>query len=142
VSKAMRRATRSARAVVHGAQILQMIQQPKVRRTLVAAAESGVPPVTAISGKIPETIPARDAKLPPVRQFIGLCVRAVLEEEGFEVAEAGVRVSNDPIFRTGSTYRRMQADSKAISDLLTRFVESLTDQEASQVDSLLRKRRK
>jgi len=143
VSKAMRRAVRSSRAVLHGAKILEWIQQPKVRRALAAAAESGVPPVTAISSKmISDVISTKDAKLPPVRQFIGLCVRAVLQEEGFEVAEAGVRVSNDPIFRSGSTYRRMQTEQQVTSGLLARIVESLTDEEAREVASLLRKRRK
>jgi hypothetical protein len=140
--KAMRRAARSARAVLHGPQILQFVQEPKTRRLLVAAAESGAPPVTAISGKLLQLISAKDAKLMPLKQFAGLCVRAVLQEEGFEVAETGVRVSNDPIFRTGSTYRRVQAGKSASSSLLVRLIQSLTDEEARQALSLLRKRQR
>ncbi len=49
MSRTMQRARRSARAVKHGAEILDFVQEPKTRRLLVAAAESGAPPVTAIS---------------------------------------------------------------------------------------------
>ena len=103
-SKAMRRAVRSARAVLHGVRILEFIRDPRTRQKLIAAAETGTPPTTAISSRLAELVGARDVKLQPVKQFAGVCVRAVLEEEGFQVAAKGVRVSNDPVFRTGSTY--------------------------------------
>jgi hypothetical protein len=141
-SKAMRRAIRSARAVLHGPKILEQIQQPKVRRLLTAAAHSGVPPVTAISEKLLEILPRKDAKLTPVKQFTGLCVRAVLEEEGFEVAETGVRVSNDPVFRTGATYRPTSGDEQAALGLLARIIDHLTDEEAELALTLLRKRQR
>jgi hypothetical protein len=139
-SKAMRRAARSARAVLHGPEILELVREPKTRRLLVAAAESGAPPVTAVSDRLLQLIAVKDAKLMPLKQFAGLCVRAVLEEEGFEVAETGVRVSRDPVFRTGSTYRRIQAEQRRSSELLLRFIQSLTDEEARQALRLLRKR--
>jgi hypothetical protein len=138
MSRSMQRARRSARALLHGSEILQFIQAPKTRRLLIAAAESGAPAVTAISEKLLELVGPKDAKLAPVKQFAGLCVRAVLEEEGFEQADAGVRLSNDPVFRTGSVYRRRR-DSDS-SDLLARFVASLTDDEARRAKILLRRR--
>ena len=141
-TKAMRRATRSARALRHGPEVLELIQDPEIRRLLVDAAETGAPPVTAISGELLERIPTKDAKLMPLKQFAGLCVRAVLEEEGFEVAEAGVRVSNDPIFRTGSTYQRVKAQKSASSSLLERLIGALTEDEARQALSLLRNRQR
>jgi hypothetical protein len=140
-SKAMRRAARSARAVLHGPEILELVLDPKTRRLLVAAAESGVPPVTAVSGRLLQLIPVKDAKLMPLKQFTGLCVRAVLEEEGLEVAETGVRVSNDPVFRTGSTYRRIHVDQRRSSGLLVRIIQDLTNDEARHALRLLRKRR-
>jgi hypothetical protein len=139
-SKAMRRAARSARAVLHGPEILELVREPKTRRLLVAAAESGAPPVTAVSDRLLQLVPVKDAKLMPLKQFTGLCVRAVLEEEGFEVAETGVRVSRDPVFRTGSTYRRIQVDQRRSSGLLVRIIQDLTDEEARQALRLLRKR--
>jgi hypothetical protein len=141
-SKAMRRATRSARAILHGPKILEQIQQTKVRRLLVAAAQSGVPPVTAISDKLLEILPRKDAKLTPVKQFTGLCVRAVLEEEGFDVAETGVRVSNDPVFRTGATYRRLVAGKSPAVALLSRIIQTLTDEEVEEAVKLLRQRQR
>ena len=62
----------------------------------------------------------------------------MLEEEGFEVAEVGVRLSKDPVFRTGSVYRR-HSDSDS-TDLLARFVEKFTDDEARRLKVLLRRR--
>jgi hypothetical protein len=115
-----------------------LLQEAKIRRLLVAAADSGAPPVTAISGKLLELVGPKDAKLTPVRQFTGLCVRAVLEEEGFELAEVGVRLSQDPVFRTGAVYRRQSASES--TDLLSRLVESLTDEEAGRLKLLLRRR--
>ena len=40
--------------MLHGAEILEFVQEPKTRRLLVAAAESGAPAVTAISGMLQE----------------------------------------------------------------------------------------
>jgi hypothetical protein len=137
-SKAMRRAVRSARAVLHGTRILEFIQRPETRQKLIAAAEAGVPPVTAISSQIVK-LAQREAKLSPVKQFVGLCVRAVLEQESFQVAAKGVRVSKDPIFRTGSTYERRPAGGKGRT-FLVRMVEALTDQEADELFALLQRR--
>jgi hypothetical protein len=124
--------------VLHGSEILALTQTPKVRALLVAAAESGAPAITAISARLLELVGSKDAKLAPVKQFAGLCVRAVLENEGFELAEAGVRLSNDPVFRTGSVYRKNSAPKSA--DLLIRFVEALTDDERRRVRTLLSRR--
>ncbi len=139
-SKAMRRAVRSARAVLHGERILKFIQNPKTRRLLVDTAASEAPPVTAISTDLLELVGPRDARLAPVKQFVGVCIRAVLEEEGFELVESGVRVSKDPIFRTGSTYQRVQ-DGKSVA-LLVRIIETLTDEEAREAIRLLRNRKR
>ncbi len=141
-SRAMRRDMRSARAVLQGERILAFVRAPKTQRLLVKAAEEGAPPVTAISRQLLELI-GRDAKLVPVRQFSGLCVRAVLEEQGFEIAETGVRVSKDPIFRTASTYRRISTEKRNRSeDLLARLIETFTDEEVETALSLLRLRTK
>jgi hypothetical protein len=139
-SKAMRRAIRSARAVLGGARILEFVRSPQIRQKLIAAAESGAPPVTAISARLVELVGAKDVKLQPVKQFAGVCVRAVLEEEGFQVAAKGVRVSNDPVFRTGSTYERIPVTTKKTT-FLARFVQCMTEEEANELLELLRRRR-
>jgi hypothetical protein len=138
MSKIMQRAMRGARAVLHGLEILAFMQQPRTRRRLVEAADLGVPPATEISLELLQLIGPKDAKLTPVRQFAGLCMRAVLEEEGFELADVGVRLSKDPMFRTGSVYRRAtEVDSK---DLLARIVEALNDNEMARLKALVRRR--
>ena len=142
VSRSMRRATRSARAVLHGPRILDLVTELKNRRKLIAAAESGVPPVTAISTQLNELIGPKDAKLPPVKQFAGLCISAVLEEEGFAVASKGVRLSNDPIFRTGSTYERLIPVASTGPTLLARFVQTLNEEEIEELIRLVHARKK
>ena len=126
----------------YGTEILEFVQETKARRLLVAAAESGAPAVTAISGKLPELVGPKYANLAPIKQFTGLCVRAVLEEEGFEVAQTGVRLSNDPVFRTASVYKRTIAIGNSDeTELLERFIASLNDAEARQALKLLKNRR-
>ena len=140
--KSMQLVERSARAVLHGPAILQFVRTPKVRAKLIVAAETGAPPVTAISSELLNLVGEVDAKLAPVKQFTGRCVRAVLEEGGFELVQTGVRLSNDPVFRTGSVYNRTSAPEKTgATALLIRFIETLTDAEAQQALQLLKKRR-
>ena len=102
-SRSMKRARRTAVAVKDGPEILDYIAAPKSRGLLVSRAERGAPPVGAISESLLREF-GRGVKLAPVKQFIGMCVRAVLEEEGYSVAEKGVRIKDDNVFSTGSVY--------------------------------------
>jgi len=139
--KSMRRVERRARAFRHGPEILQFVRTPHVRAILIAAAETGTPPVTAISAQLIKLVGAAHARLMPIKQFTGRCVRAVLEEADFELVETGVRLSNDPVFRTASVYKRNTAPEKGdAAKLLVRFIASLTDAEAQQALRLLKKR--
>ncbi|WP_455960606.1 hypothetical protein [Methylorubrum aminovorans] len=123
--------------------ILELLFGAEIRKALVAAAEAGHPPVAAVSRELVERIGAEKASLTNVKQFIGLCIRAVLEEEGFAVEGAGVRLSHDPVFKTGSVYRRQDPQGSAnASDLLLRFLESLNDEEAAVALSYLSRRSK
>jgi hypothetical protein len=140
LTKSMRRARRSARAVLHGPEILEFVSSKEGRRLIFEAAKAGVPPVTALSTAIIEKIGERDAKLIPVKQFIGVCVRAVLEDEGFEIASKGVRVSNDPLFSTGATYQPIRSPSVRL-ELLERFLRALNDEEVQDAIRILRRRR-
>ena len=138
--KAMRRAVRSARAVPRGQQILALVRSNEARRLLVEAAKAGVPPVTAISHLVMREIGEQDAKLIRVKQFVGVCVRAILEEDGFEVASKGVRVSNDPLFSTGATYQPVRSPSARVS-LVERLLRALNDEEVEEAMTYLRRRR-
>ena len=139
-SKSMRRATRSARAITRGTDILGLITAQASRKKLIAAAEAGFPPVTAISAALAETLGPKTAKLSPIKRFAGLCVRAVLDDEGFMQAARGIRISNDPVFQSGSIYDRVAVGKKA-STLLQRFVECLSDDEIDDAIALLRQRK-
>ena len=141
-SKLMRRAERNARVISRGDDILSLMKKANTRHKLVAAAKAGAPPVTAISAQL-RALVGSDAKLAAVKQFAGLCVRAVLEEEGYELTEKGVRISTDPIFRTGSTYRRAAVRSES-DPSWPRFVDMLSEDEAEQLLKALlaRKRRR
>jgi hypothetical protein len=143
ISRTMDRARRSARAVLHGPELLELVTSRRCRRALIAAAEAGHPPVAAISADIEKLVGLKDAKLLPVRQFVGRSVRAVLEEEGFQVAETGVRLSNDAIFRTGAVYKRIETPpADSTPDLIHRMVDALTDEEALTARNLLTARLK
>jgi len=73
---------------------------------------------------------------------VGWCCSAVASFRRFELVQTGVRLSNDPVFRTGSVYNRTSAPQKTgPTALLVRFIETLTDAEAQQALQLLKKRR-
>lgn len=105
-SRAMTRAKRAAHTLNRGNEILEFLSQQAVRVSLIAAAEAGVAPISSVS-KILKAKIGDDITSLPVKSFVGICVRAILEEEGFEVVQKGVRISNDSVFRSGSVYRRV-----------------------------------
>ena len=61
--KSMRRAVRSARAVSHGQEILELVRSKECRRLIFEAAKAGVPPVTALSTIIIGEIGEKDENL-------------------------------------------------------------------------------
>lgn len=127
-SKRMLRVRRSIDAIASGEAIFKHVTASDTRARLVDAAKNGAAPISVISAYLAR-LPSIDA--PAVKQFAGLCVRAVLEEEGFEIDQRGVRLSRDAVFRTGSTYRRSRAGvSDAGADMIERVVGALTEAEA------------
>ncbi|MGH1570915.1 hypothetical protein ACRAWG_09855 [Methylobacterium sp. P31] len=118
-----------------------MISTSAIRAALIEAAESGLPPVAAISAALIERVGSDDAQLAPVKQFVGLCVKAVLEDAGFEVAGSGVRLPRDPVFVTGAVYRRATQFAPSLStDLLIRILGALSDDEAAAAADILKAR--
>jgi hypothetical protein len=123
---------------------LNFLKEDKIRRTLIAAATAGDPPVAAISRSLVERVGSKDVKSAQVKQFTGLSVRAVLEEEGFEVARTGVWLGDDPVFSTGAVYRKVtpQKTTAGGSDFMDRLARTLNDDEAHRLFDILRKRLK
>ncbi|TPO05149.1 hypothetical protein [Mesorhizobium sp. B1-1-5] len=97
-----------------------------------------VPPVSKISHMLKEQFPeVPDLKANPVRQFIGMAVRAILSDQGYELDETGVRISRDPVFRSGSTYR-LTTEQEEDDDLLVRFVAMLNPDERRRLYDLIK----
>lgn len=143
MSKAMVRAQRAARRVPHGSEILEFLSSPKSRKALVAAAAEGEPPVAAISKEFAALVGPKDVKLAQVKQYAGLCIRAILEEEGFEIERTGVWLGDNPVFSTGAAYRKVAPSSGSRGrDFLERFVGMLNGEEIGILQDLLSRRRK
>ena len=143
MTKSMLRAQRAARRVPHGSEILEFLSSPKSRKALVAAAVEGEPPVAAISKEFAALVGPKDLKLAQVKQYAGLCIRAILEEEGFEIERTGVWLGNDPVFSTGSVYKKIAAEGGGRrNDLLERFVKALSSEEIDILRELVSKRGK
>lgn len=129
-STPMQRATRMATAVPNGLAIFETLKA--AQQTLIAAAEQSRPPVAAVSEILVNTH-GEVVRQKLVRQFIGLCAGAILNEAGYRVAYTGVRVK-DSIFLTGSVYQRRvdNVDAPKAQDVLERLMKALTPDEATR----------
>jgi hypothetical protein len=138
-SKAMRRAERAAATLVRGPEILEKLKT--CRRDLITSVKKQRPPVSAVSQLLLDEF-GQEIKRLPVKQFVGLAVRAILEEAGYEIAYSGVRIGDDPVFASGSIYRiRSDAsdDAPQIDDALERMLKGLTPDQASRASRFLRR---
>jgi hypothetical protein len=142
LSARLRRLQRSAQSVTGGETILRFLQIGINKRLLLEAVSKGLPPVTSISKPLQVLAKAQsiDLEAMSVRQFVGAAVRAILEDEGFTIAEKGVRTPKDPVFRSGSVYKKRAPLRSGDTDLIARLVASLNEQEARQALELLRAR--
>jgi hypothetical protein len=131
------RVRRSAKALKNGEKILDVILAYET--ALVAAAENGDAPVTAVSGRLKAKFP-EDIKAATVRQFVGTAVKAVLQKKGFEVLQTGVRLPRDPVFKTGAVYRRVAESTHAdapVRSVLANLIKGLTLEEKRLLLGLL-----
>jgi hypothetical protein len=135
----IRKAQRGSRSIVGGEELLQVLTSGPYIIALEEGVEEEVPPVSKISHMLKERFPGNepDLKAMPVRQFIGSAVRAILSERGYALDESGVRIPNDPIFSTGSTYRKIEEEDDA-EDFLERFVEMLSPAELRRLQVLIK----
>ena len=117
-NRARSKAVRSGQALRRGQEVMDHIDSKK--DLLVSAAHAGKIPVTVVGKSLLQAF-GEDVKPLTVRQFIGLYVRVLLSEEGFVVFEKGIRV-DDPLFRSGSTYRKIGlVDGGALDHRLVTF---------------------
>lgn len=139
--KAAVRARRTARAVPHGQEIFELLQTPEPRAAIMAAADAGHPPVAAVSRLLIDAFGAETMRTAAVKMFTGLCVSAVLEDS-YTVSASRVRLSNDPLFSTGTVYvRKVTPEGTGTLDLLERIIGCLDDSEIGRAMALLEARR-
>src|SRR5215212_9109890 len=133
----MQKARTMSHSVPSGPELLAAVTER--RAELAGAARAGRPPVVVISGVAVEMLGLEQARQVLVRQFLGTCVRAVLDADGFEVENPKVRIAADSICRTGATYRERRR-SDPPDGLLERFLANLSDEEAARAVEILRDR--
>lgn len=137
--KLMKRAKRAAKAVMHGTAIFNDMQAEPARSLLIEGAEEGVPSV----GKVADLLHAKyndHIKQTPVKTLVGLCARAILAEEGYELVERGVRVPADMsvvrVFSTGAVYAKADVsdDEDESDDELVRLLVAVGERLLSEQD--------
>ena len=138
----LRRAQRSAKALIGGQKILDYLLAEPTKKLLIQAANDGVPPVSRISNGILSLAKTDgfDIKALSIRQFIGTSIRAILEEEGYKTIEKGIRLPKDPVFTSGSIYGKCADVEPSEGTILERILENLTDSEAQQALGILKAR--
>jgi hypothetical protein len=118
---------RAARTLTNGEAILEVVWSQ--RPAIIAAAERGVPPVSAISEALADQF-RDDMDGAPARQFVGAAVKVLLAESDFEVLQTGVRLFRDPVFRTGAVYRKavkvQDPREAALRDVFGKMVRGLS----------------
>jgi hypothetical protein len=84
-----------------------------------------------VSGILSTSVGTRVMTQRVTKQFVGLVISFLLDEDGFLLVRSGVRLRADAVFGTGSIYRRRVAESHPVNSrpLLQRLLDSLTPQE-------------
>lgn len=135
-----RRLRRSAAALGDaGVEILEWLHEPEQRAALIKAADMGLPSVAGISKAFVAEFDKDAGKTMVIRQFVGRAVKNVMEDSGYEPADTGVKLPGDPVFRTGTRYRRRDEQERGDdkTPLLERFVAILGVAELRQLEKLV-----
>ncbi|WP_341858112.1 hypothetical protein [Sinorhizobium medicae] len=84
----IRKATRASKSIVEGDKLLSALTSPRYINAMKEGVLEEVPPVSKISHMLKEQFPEKpDLGSTPVRQFIGMAVRAILSDHGYELDE-------------------------------------------------------
>jgi hypothetical protein len=129
---------RAKSSLKRGDEFFKFLTDPDRRAIMRKAADDGVVVVSRLSEPLLAVFALPDLKPFPVRQFIGALTKAVLAEEGYDVAVRGVRVPGDRIFTKGSKYRQRQDSEEGnAAEWLTRLVAIMTRSERARMVQLL-----
>jgi hypothetical protein len=119
-------------------QVLQFVLAHK--EELVAAALREELPVAAISAGLLRKF-GDEIRAHRLRQFVGLCVAALLEEEGFTIVRSGVRLRSDPLFTVATFFKRTRhARTSHSAPLLQRLIDSMTNAELREAQARIKAR--
>ncbi|MFC5357099.1 hypothetical protein [Azospirillum himalayense] len=110
-SGASRKIRRAAKTLKDGQPIWEFLKEPDTRDLLIQGAEEGEPSVAYISSELLARF-GTQVKEMPVRQFVGMAVKAVMAEAGYRVAETGVRIPEDPVFKSGAVYEKVEEEEE------------------------------
>jgi hypothetical protein len=100
------RVKRSAKHIPRGDAIYAFLQRHVA--DLMAAADTGDPPISVVSQKLIEEF---GVDLPmPTRQFIGMSLKLIMLHCNYVAEERGVRIPHDPLFTSGSTYKKIEPE--------------------------------
>jgi hypothetical protein len=136
--KAMRRARRAARTLKDGEAILARLQEDDARALLLEAVEDEMPSVAKVSTMLLAGF-GQPVKQLPVRQFVGMAVKAVMAEEGYAPIETGVRIPGDPVFTTGAVYGKVEEseEQEAEDDILRTMIAALSASQKRRLAEML-----
>jgi hypothetical protein len=128
-------ADRLAQSSPVGRELIAFLQRPDILAKLREAAERGTQPAAAISMELLENFPTviRD---PGLKRKVGFFVAAVLDGEGFSVAQANVRLKN-PLFASAAIYRKRAEPTTTPGNLLSRLSDTFTEAEAQELVEFL-----
>ena len=134
-TRAALRAQRLAARVSNGDAIFATLRDALPQ--MIQAAERALPAVTAVSPTLKKKFPD-DMASTPVRQFVGLAIRSIMEAEGYEVAQQGVRVNDDPLFSVGAVYRKRAIETaEGDDDPLAQMLSGLSPTQARRAIQIL-----
>ena len=133
MSDLMRRATRTAASSPIGRDLVNFVGRPDIKAKLKEAAEKGIPPVMAVSDAVLASFPSGAFDDPMNKRRLGLLIAATMDELGYESGRSNVRIKKNPLFASGSTYRRKSVSATVETDLIPRLIAVLSEQEAERM---------
>lgn len=119
-----------------GERLLEVLNDRAYTVKMEDAVRTAMPPLSHISVHLKQDFPEVDFGSLRIRQFIGCAVREAMQDMGYVVEDSGVRIPRDPIFKSGSTYRK--AISGEAEDILLRIVSILTPMELKRLRAILK----
>ncbi|MCV2420042.1 hypothetical protein [Paucibacter sp. DJ2R-2] len=127
------RVQRLAATIANGQSLIELASTPNFIAALHQATDEGRPAVAGVGAMVQAHLQGTDGR--SARSLIGMAVRQIMEQTGFELEKEGVKLRGDEVFSAGSRYRRkptMLAQSVSES-LLTRILAGLNDSELKQL---------